>query len=124
VSRAAAAALAVWLLAGAGCGEAEPGAGAELRARGNEPGWHLEIDAERGLRLVTDYGARELVAPDPTRETGTDATTYRGTAGDHDVRVVVTGTTCQDTMSGERFPLSVRVEVDGEALSGCGERPE
>lgn len=97
--------------------------GVEFRAVGNEPGWLLEVGGDR-LRLVTDYGAHELLAPISARATegGGARATLRAETATRSVVVVLEKGPCTDTMSGERFETSVRVAVDGTTLRGCGRR--
>lgn len=97
--------------------------GYDFRAIGQEPGWLLEIDNENGMRVLTDYGETEIhvgETPDRVAESSTSwSYTVRGNSAD--VRVVIADTTCQDVMSGEAFPSSVTLTVDGRDLSGCGQ---
>jgi uncharacterized membrane protein len=102
--------------------------GVDFRATGNEPGWHLEIrhDLEtssgKRIRFVYDYGERDIVlhAPDPTVDQGSGRTTYNGVNGDLTIVVELLGEPCQDSMSGEEFETTVRVEFQGRAYLGCG----
>jgi len=95
--------------------------GVRFRAVGNEPGWVLEVDSARGLRLVTRYGADSLVAPDPVRAGSPDSLVYVAEAEGHTVRVSAVKEPCSDPMSGEQHPYAVRVAVDDEdAYEGCG----
>ena len=95
--------------------------GVDFRAVGNEPGWSLEIDPER-IRLVADYGARELSLPRPEPEVDAEGrrTTYRAQSRSTSLVVVLEGSGCTDTMSGERFETRVRVVLDGQTYQGCG----
>ncbi len=92
--------------------------GADFRAVGNEPGWHLEIQQQARIVLVTDYGATrvELPLPKPCEDHATR--TSRWDAGE--LVLEVTGRPCIDTMSGERFESEVTVSWDGRVLRGCG----
>ncbi len=97
--------------------------GYDFRAIGQEPGWLLEIDNEKGMRVLTDYGETEIhigETPDRIAESSTSwSYTVRG--GPAELRVVIADTTCQDLMSGEEFPSSVTLTVDGRDLAGCGQ---
>ena len=101
--------------------EAAKERGIEFRALGQEPGWYLEIDDGTSMRLVYDYAEREAITPvpDPTVEGGT--TTYDAKTEAHHLRVVIEERPCSDVMSGQRFPRTVTVSIDGRTLMGCGQ---
>ncbi len=96
-------------------------AGVDFRALGQEPGWMLDLYANR-LVLNYDYGAHllETPLPDPTYpvegQTRYDALTQDGRA----LRVTIQRYPCQDVMSGENFPARVIVTIDARTLEGCG----
>ncbi len=94
--------------------------GVDLRAVGNEPGWHLEIHDGQHILLVADYGAQRILLEDPRviRE-GPDRI-YTAGEGDRQLRVRVSPTFCADTMSDETFPLSVTLDWGDRQLRGCG----
>jgi uncharacterized membrane protein len=94
--------------------------GAEYWAAGNEPGWTLHVFPDR-MVLRTDYGARRIELPTPRPAAGSDGTVLRTTNGDHDLVVTLAGGGCADDMSGERFPLRVRLDLDGTLYRGCGQ---
>lgn len=94
--------------------------GIDFRAVGQEPGWYLEIDAGRSLRLVYDYGERNVVTSAPVASTGAERTTYTGKTGTDVVTVIVEDRPCEDVMSGEPSPNTVTVTVEGRELRGCG----
>jgi len=135
VFRIAAAAAAIGALALGACagpagtggdGEAAAGTGraaeAGLTARGNEPGWTLEI-ADGRLVYVGDYGQTRLEAPaeGPTRRDG--ATVYRAVTEAGPLTVKVREALCGDSMSGMPYPRTVTVETPDRDLSGCGGDP-
>lgn len=92
--------------------------GADFRAVGNEPGWHLEIQAGRRIVLVADYGASrvELPLPEPTLDPESRRT--RWDAGELVLEMI--GLPCRDSMSGEQFETRVVVTWRGQTLRGCG----
>jgi heat shock protein HslJ/membrane-bound inhibitor of C-type lysozyme len=93
-----------------------------FRARGNEPGWLLEMTADR-LDLTLDYGATRLTGPlPPSRQEG-EATVYATRAGGRDLRIAVTGRLCSDGMSDIPYPRTVTLTVDGREYRGCGGEP-
>lgn len=99
--------------------------GVDFRAVGQEPGWFLEITDGDSILLALDYGQRRMVlpAPIPERDPEVEALVYRTATDSQQVMIAIRGEPCQDIMSGESFPASVRVEVDGESFDGCGRAP-
>jgi heat shock protein HslJ len=95
------------------------GGATPLRARGNEPGWSLEIGA-REMIVVADYGERRIVVPTPAPARTGDTTRYASRAQEHDVAVTIVDVLCHDGMSGIPYPRTVTVTVDGRELLGCG----
>lgn len=121
-----------WLLAGdeslrchaEGTGEVWRDAvrrGVVFRGMGQEPGWLVEIDAST-MVLLLDYGTEriEVEAPSPSR-TG-EGLEYRARSSGHDIRLVVEDRRCRDAMSGEPFPSTTALEVNGRSFEGCGIR--
>lgn len=96
--------------------------GVDLRAVGNEPGWHLAIrDGER-IDFVHDYGQARVSTPAPAPGLDDGATTWSAVTEAHALQVRVMDQACQDSMSGEPFPLTVTVTLDGRQYRGCGHR--
>src|SRR5688500_19395613 len=52
--------------------------GIDFRAIGQEPGWYLEVDDGRSMRLVYDYGERNVITPAPVATTDTERTKSPG----------------------------------------------
>jgi uncharacterized membrane protein/membrane-bound inhibitor of C-type lysozyme len=96
--------------------------GVTFRAVGQEPGWVLDIGPDHVLNLITDYGERTLVMTADAPVSSNGVTTYRAITSDHALTVVMQPASCVDVMSGETFRWSVRVVLDGIALTGCGRR--
>lgn len=94
--------------------------GIDFRAVGQEPGWLLEIDRDGAMRLLYDYAEREATVPTPAPVASGGRATYTADTGEHALTVVVEERRCQDVMSGEPFPRSVTVTIDGRELRGCG----
>ncbi len=90
-------------------------------ARGNEPGWMLNITIHR-LTLESDYGARKLEAAVPPRQKIAGGYRYTAHAGKQVIRVDVLSRTCRDD-SGTPFPDTVTVTTGGKTLHGCGGDP-
>jgi uncharacterized membrane protein/membrane-bound inhibitor of C-type lysozyme len=104
--------------------------GADYRAVGQEPGWVVEVYAGRRLLFVGDYGSTRLTAPAPAPATetaaapggppGANRVTYAARAGAHALTVEVVRQACRDEMSGEAFPTTAVVRLDGREYRGCG----
>ena len=90
-----------------------------FRARGNEPGWSLDV-REREMTLLADYGERRVVAVTPAPTTSGDTTRWATRAQSHEILVTVVDRLCHDGMSGFAFPRTVTVRLDGRELLGCG----
>lgn len=94
--------------------------GTSYVARGNEPGWRVEI-ADGQIRYLGDYGATEIAAPLPAPES-TDAA-VRFAPEDADIRVTLALALCHDDMTGMPYPDTATVESGGYPLRGCGGDP-
>jgi uncharacterized membrane protein len=96
--------------------------GADFRAIGNEPGWNLEIHNKSKLILVTDYGSkrREFDLSEPETDQTARTTRYKFKQDEHEMSLVISGESCSDSMSGERFESRVEVILNGLTLRGCG----
>lgn len=100
--------------------------GVSLIGRGNEPGWRVEIGPGEQLQIVYDYGAVRAGFPSVVPRTvpgGTD-TVYEASGGGRGYRVTVRRQACTDDMSGEAYPLTVLLRVDGTERRGCGGPPQ
>lgn len=95
--------------------------GADFRAVGNEPGWWLTIGSER-MVFVGDYGKRRVEMATPEAEVFADQrfTRYTVRQAGAEVDIELRGIDCRDSMSGEDFPVTVRVVFNGVQLHGCG----
>jgi putative lipoprotein len=95
--------------------------GVDFRAVGQEPGWILDIYTQGRIVLVWDYGENriELPLPEPTYPQE-GATRYETQGSGHMLVVTTRRFPCQDAMSGEAFPATVEVVIDGRTLLGCG----
>jgi heat shock protein HslJ/uncharacterized lipoprotein YbaY len=91
-------------------------------ARGNEPGWRLDIEGDR-MTLVTQYGAKRVVTATPAAQRTPAFTRYAARIDGADVTVTVFERACTDSMSGMPHPNAVEVLVDGAKLAGCGGDP-
>jgi len=94
--------------------------GIDFRAVGQEPGWFLEVDKEKQIRLVYDYAEHELVTSLPAPKAQGSATVYDTTVKSEHLVILIEEAPCTDVMSGEAFPNSVTVTVGTRTLRGCG----
>jgi putative lipoprotein len=94
--------------------------GVDFRAVGQEPGWFLEIDNEKQIRVVYDYAEHQLVAPVTSPATKGRAVFYDMMVDSQRVLITIEAMPCNDVMSGEAFPRSVAVTIGTRTLRGCG----
>jgi putative lipoprotein len=96
--------------------------GIEFRAIGQEPGWVLDLDEDRRLRFIGDYGERRVLAraPDPVRDPSSGMVTYAARTGSDTLVVAVREVPCEDVMSGEAYSHQVTVRVGSRQFDGCG----
>jgi heat shock protein HslJ len=111
-------------------GQAQPeceritAAAAPLKARGNEPGWLLEIGSLQMRFTSADGSVRRAAAtPSPVSLTGGGGRTYTARSGANPFGAVLRDRVCRDSMSGLPHPLSVQVTVGDRSYSGCGGEP-
>lgn len=95
--------------------------GVDFRAVGQEPGWYIEIDHQRSIRLVWDYMERAATMPTVQPVTSQGRTTYVATNGTVRANVIIDDRRCNDVMSGDPYPNTVVVTIDGRELRGCGQ---
>lgn len=96
--------------------------GADFRAVGNEPGWHLELFSGQPSLLVSDYGRQRLnfEPAGPLAMTPGPGSLFTGQAQGLDIVVLVTPGPCRDTMVDRQYESRVRVLLGDRVLSGCG----
>ena len=94
--------------------------GVDFRAVGQEPGWFLEIDNEKQIRVVYDYAEHQLVASVPSPATKGRTVFYDMMVDSQRVLITIEEMPCSDAMSGEAFPRSVAVTIGTRTLRGCG----
>jgi uncharacterized membrane protein/heat shock protein HslJ/uncharacterized lipoprotein NlpE involved in copper resistance len=101
--------------------------GVDFYARGNEPGWSLDMNLEKNFVLTTQAGIN-IDAPATAGEKAQDAkvTRYRIVTATHELIITITDEKCSDTMSGEQFTHKTRVEYRAtgttawSTFEGCG----
>lgn len=94
-----------------------------LVARGNEPGWRLDLDRDT-LTLSWDYGAGKLAAATPEAVRSERLTSYGLRVGERRLAVAVHDRLCSDDMTGMPYPQQVIVSIDDRSLRGCGGNPQ
>lgn len=94
--------------------------GVSFRAVGNEPGWYLEIQSGQQILYAGDYGMNRVLTPDPGPEVTSSGERYHVVTEANDLLLDIETTACTDTMSGDEFPATVWLTVNGKALQGCG----
>lgn len=93
------------------------GTAAPYRARGNEPGWHVEI-GEDVVEVVAQYGEVTKRAPRP--EVVVEAGGYVFDMPKIATRLRVEDGLCHDDMSGMPYPHRAVLTLDGADYRGCG----
>jgi heat shock protein HslJ len=93
-------------------------------ARGNEPGWHLEVWQDR-LVLETQGSASAVTYKAPKISPIEGGRQYAAGSGKRTIKVSVIERVCSDGMSGMPYPRTVEVARSGDAevLRGCGGEP-
>ncbi len=96
-------------------------AGVDFRAVGQEPGWIVDIYIADRIVALLDYGETRIEFPRgaPTYP-AEGATRFDAQVNGHTLAITYRRIPCQDAMSGEGYPASVEVVIDGRTLNGCG----
>lgn len=96
-------------------------AGVDFRGVGQEPGWMIDIYQQNRIVLLLDYGEAIAEFPLPEPSYPVEGTTrYEAQAEGRALAVTIRRFPCQDAMSGENYPATVEVVIDGRTLNGCG----
>lgn len=95
--------------------------GAQFRASGVEPFWHLDVDTDtlRLSRLGQAPRAFAVSAVESNAATGI----WRAEADGESLSLTLEESRCSDSMSGSLFAYTARVRLGGEILSGCALKP-
>ena len=100
------------------CGHAAPPGLLPLTARGNEPGWVLNLGDE-GMTLSSEDGTRLTDPLPPASPAPGVGLRLKGAT----MVVTVGDGVCRDSMTGMPYPHPVTVETGGRTLQGCGGDP-
>ncbi|MBL8545845.1 MAG: hypothetical protein JNL81_05235 [Hyphomonadaceae bacterium] len=96
-------------------------AGVDFRAIGQEPGWIVDIYTADRIVALLDYGQTRLEFPGPNPTNPREGSTrYESQANGHTLSITYNRAPCQDAMSGEAYPATVELIIDGRTLNGCG----
>lgn len=93
-----------------------------VEARGNEPGWHLELGRRRA-ELDYDYGEATVSLPLIDAESQGRNLYFRAAGKDGALVAVFHDELCRDTATGMPHPWRVRVQTGKRRFEGCGGRP-
>ena len=96
--------------------------GVDFRAVGNEPGWVLEISNQADILFITDYGQsrHEFISANVSSATQGLTTIYEARNDQDQIEIQLTARRCGDTMSDEKFPVTVNVLLNQKEYNGCG----
>ncbi|SEN70276.1 hypothetical protein SAMN04489859_101381 [Paracoccus alcaliphilus] len=90
---------------------------AAFSARGNEPFWAVDLAGNTAIYKTPSNQRGQAVRVN--RLTFAEGVEYVGVLGGRPFVVNIRGTDCQDSMSGERFPMSASLTVSGRSERGC-----
>lgn len=95
--------------------------GVDFRGVGQEPGWLLDIYTRGIIKFVWDYGDNysEFAVAGPTYPQE-GSTRYEAHSDGRALVVTIRRFPCEDAMSGQPYPSTVEVVIDGRTLNGCG----
>lgn len=89
-----------------------------VRVLGTEPFWAIELTGTELVYSGVDRPEQRAPQPKPVIQ-GTVATYDTTTASGTDISIMLAATECSDGMSDRTYPLTARVKVGEESLSGC-----
>ena len=89
-----------------------------LRVLGTEPFWAVEITPTGLIYSGVDRPEQKAANPGPVLQ-GTVAVWSTATDAKTPLVVTLMATDCSDGMSDRTYPLTAKVEMDGESLTGC-----
>jgi uncharacterized membrane protein len=94
--------------------------GRPVRALGTEPFWSVEITPDTIVYTRMDQPTQRAPNRGATVQ-GTMATYATSTDLNQALNVVLIATECSDGMSDRTYPLTARVEIADDTLSGCAD---
>ncbi len=96
---------------------------ADIVARGNEPGWMLEV-GENQLELLYDYGTARLDLPLLARSIEGLSVHYHAAGAAGALLAVFRKQICNDDATGMPYPWAAEIQFAERRFSGCGGDPE
>jgi uncharacterized membrane protein len=94
--------------------------GVAFRAVGQEPAWLLEMTTGESILLTTNYGQNRIDYPYVEPEIFQDLRKSVFSLESGNLVVIILGRECTDSMSGEKFEVTVEVILPDKKLNGCG----
>jgi len=93
-----------------------------FKATGNEPFWGLKIGKDKTVftSLIEGMESISFKSVEPIRAMDANVKMYKVNNGKTSATVTIQQFDCQDSMSGEKSPYTVKVEINGKTLNGCG----
>lgn len=93
-----------------------------FKATGNEPFWGLKIGKEKIVftSLIEGMETISFDAVEPIRAMDANVKMYKVNNGKITATITTQQFDCQDSMSGEVSPYTVKIEINGKTLNGCG----
>lgn len=93
-----------------------------FKATGNEPFWGLKIGKDKTVftSLIEGMESISFKSVEPIRAMDANVKMYKLNNGKTSATVTIRQFDCQDSMSGEKSPYTVKVEINGKTLNGCG----
>lgn len=93
-----------------------------FKATGNEPFWGLKIGKDETVftSLIEGMESISFKSVEPIRAMDANVKMYKLNNGKTSATVTIQQFDCQDSMSGEKSPYTVKVEINGKTLNGCG----
>ena len=95
----------------------------DVRLTGTEPFWGIDLTGTEMVYGGVDRPEQRAPRPEPVIQ-GTMATWTTETSEGNPLVVNLMETECSDGMSDRTYPLTARVEIGGEVLSGCAASTE
>jgi len=96
-------------------------AGVDFRAVGQEPGWIVDIYTADRIVALIDYGQTRIEFPRGAPSAPAEgATRFEAQTQGHTLSITYRRFPCEDAMSGQAYPSTVEVVIDGRTLNSCG----
>lgn len=90
---------------------------AAFSARGNEPFWAVDVAGTTAIYKTPENQRGRAVLVN--RLTFAQGVEYVGVLNGRPFTLNIRGAACQDSMSGEKFPMTARLTTSGRSVTGC-----